>query len=409
MQLSRLVRGCGLFFVLALFSSNGYSDWQMDMTNGVTDISNEVFDLHRIMLYWCVGIGVVVFGAMLYSIIVHRKSRGRKAAQFHESTFVEILWTVAPFLILILMAIPATKTLIAMSDTSDSALTVKITGSQWKWHYEYLEYEGNTDLNLDYTSVLSTPQSEIQRPAFSSGLFPNSIAKDAYKPDGDYPAFNENYKADVDKPLVIPTGKKVRFLITSDDVIHSWWVPDFAIKKDAVPGFINELWTQLPEENTGLYRGQCAELCGKDHAFMPIVVDARSPADFERWLETAQAEQLKAEEEAANSVDRVFTKEELMEKGEKDYMARCSACHQANGQGLPPTFPSLVGSGVAVGPVQDHIDIVNQGKNAMPGFAGVLDPATLAAIITYERNAWGNVPADGIELVQPKDVVAKSE
>ncbi len=400
------VRLCSIAGVgaLAAQSSLVFAEWQLDMTPGVTDISNQVFDLHRTMLWWCVAIGVVVFGVMFYSMLKHRKSAGHKAAQFHESTTVEIIWTILPFVILIIMAIPATKVLIAMNDTEDSALTVKITGSQWKWHYEYLEWEGKSGLGVDYYSVLSTPQEEITRPMLASGLFPKNTAKDAYKADGAYPEQSEFYKSDVDKPLVIPTGRKVRFLITSDDVIHAWWVPDFAIKKDAIPGFINELWTLVPEDKPGIYRGQCAELCGKDHAFMPVVVDARSPEEFEQWLASAKAEQEAAALAAANSLDKTFTKEELMEEGEKAYIARCSACHQANGQGLPPTFPSLVNSPIAIGPVQDHIDIVNNGKNAMPAFASMLSPKEIAAIVTYERNAWGNSPSDDVAVVQPRDV-----
>lgn len=385
-------------------SSSVFAEWQLDMTPGVTDISQQVFDMHRTMLWWCVAIGIVVFGAMFYSMIKHRHSKGYKAAQFHESTTVEILWTIVPFLILILMAIPATKVLIAMSDTSESALTVKITGSQWKWHYEYLDWEGEGNIGVDYYSVLSTPSEEILRPALASGLFPKNTAKDSYREDGNYPDRDELYKRDVDKPLVIPTGRKVRFLITSDDVIHSWWVPDFAIKKDAIPGFINELWTEVPVENPGTYRGQCAELCGKDHAFMPVVVDARPVEEFEQWLADAKEAQIEAELAAANSLDKTFSKEELMAEGEKQYLARCSACHQANGQGLPPTFPALAGSAIAIGAVADHIDIVNNGKNAMPAFGTMLSPKEIAAIVTYERNAWGNTPSDGVDVVQPRDV-----
>ena len=393
--------------VLAVASGNALAGWQLDMTPGVTEVSQQIFDMHRIMLWWCVAIGIVVFGAMFYSILKHRKSKGHKAAQFHEITAVEIAWTVVPFLILIAMAVPATKALIAMSDTSDSALTIKITGSQWKWHYEYLEYEGDTGISLDYLSVLSTPREQIERPARSAGLFPKGLAADRYDPSGNYPEYGENYNIEVDNPLVIPTGKKVRFLITSDDVIHAWWVPKFAIKKDAIPGFINELWVNVPDGQDGIYRGQCAELCGKDHAFMPIVVDARPAEEFDKWLASAQEAQAKAEKEAASSVNKTFTKEELMAKGEADYLARCAACHQPNGKGLPPTFPALAGQGIAIGDVQAHIDIVNNGKNAMPAFKGVLDPATIAAIITYERNAWGNVPSDGVDVVQPRDVVSE--
>lgn len=393
--------GLGL---LAVTSQTALAAWQLDMTPGVTDISQEVFALHRTMLWWCVAIGVVVFGAMFYSMIKHRKSKGQQAAHFHESTTVEIIWTVAPFLILILMAVPATKLLIKMSDTSDSALTVKITGSQWKWHYEYLDYQGNTDISLAYFSVLSTPRDQIERPARASGLFPKGAAKDRYQEDGRYPEAGEHYNMEVDKPLVIPTGRKVRFLITSDDVIHAWWVPDFAIKKDAIPGFINELWVNVPADRPGIYRGFCAELCGKDHAFMPVVVEAKTEAEFEQWLADAQEQQKQEELAAASSIDKTFSKEELMAEGEKAYMARCSACHQPNGQGLPPTFPSLVGSPYTVGDIANHIEIVKKGKNAMPGFAAALTPKEMAAIITYERNAWGNVPSDGVDVVQPRDV-----
>ncbi|MAR89679.1 MAG: cytochrome c oxidase subunit II [Pseudomonadales bacterium] len=398
-------RSLAIGSALATITTSGaFADLQFDMTPGVTEISQQVFDMHRTMLWWCVAIGVVVFGAMFYSMIKHRKSKGYKASQFHESTAVEVVWTIVPFIILILMAIPATKVLIEMNDTRDSALTVKITGSQWKWHYEYLEWEGKGSPGVDYYSVLSTPSEEIMRPIRASGLFPKNTAQDSYRPDGQYPAQNELYKQDVDKPLVIPTGRKVRFLITSDDVIHSWWVPDFAVKRDAIPGFINELWTQVPEGKEGIYRGQCAELCGKDHAFMPVVVDARSPEEFEQWLADAREAQQAEALAAASSLDKTFTKDELMAEGEKAYLARCSACHQANGQGLPPTFPSLVGSAIATGPVADHIDIVNNGKNAMPGFSAMLTPKEIAAIVTYERNAWGNTPSDGVDVVQPRDV-----
>ncbi len=389
----------------ATYSTTLFADYQLDMTPGVTDISQQVFDMHRTMLWWCVAIGVVVFGLMFYSMFKHRKSAGHKASQFHESTTIELIWTILPFVILILMAIPATKVLVAMDNTENSALTIKVTGSQWKWHYEYLDWEGKGQPGVDFYSVLSTPQDQIIRPVLASGLFPKSIAKDAYKEDGSYAAQEALYKRNVDKPLVIPTGRKIRFVITSDDVIHSWWVPDFAIKKDAIPGFINELWTLVPEGKDGIYRGQCAELCGKDHAFMPIVVDARPVEEFEQWLTQATEEQKAAELAAANSVDKTFNKDELMEEGEKTYIARCSACHQATGQGLPPTFPSLVGSAIATGPVADHINIVLHGKNAMPAFGKVLSPKEIAAVITYERNAWGNSPADGVDIVQPRDTV----
>lgn len=394
-----------LLLTACLTSTNTLADWQMDLTPGVTAISQQVFDMHRQMLYWCVGIGAVVFGLMFYSMFAHRKSRGSESANFHESTLVEIAWTVVPFFILIIMAIPATRLLINMSDTSNPTLTIKVTGSRWKWHYDYMEYKGNDQIKLGFFSILATPLSQIHRPVFASGLFPKGVGKDEYRAEGDYAPQDEHYNLEVDHPMVVPAGAKVRLLITAEDVIHSWWVPAFAIKKDAIPGFINELWFNVPTEKTGIYRGQCAELCGKDHAFMPVVVEAKSPADFDQWLAQGQESQRQAELASSQSLDKTFTKEELIAEGEKEYVARCSACHQVNGQGLPPTFPPLAGSLIAQGPVATHITTVKFGKNVMPAFGNALPPKTLASIITYERNAWGNKPSDGIDVVQPRDIV----
>lgn len=364
---------------------------QLDMTPGVTEMSQEVFKLHRFMLWICVAIGVGVFSVMFYSILHHRKSKGVKPADFHESTMVEIIWTVIPFIILIVMAVPATKVLIAMSDTGDADLTIRVTGSQWKWHYEYLTYADNKDVGLGYYSVLSTPREQFERQGKGFTNTPDFTR-------------SPHYLSEVDKPLVIPTGKKVRFLVTSDDVIHSWWVPDFALKRDAIPGFVNEIWTKVPAGKEGVYRGRCAELCGKDHAFMPIVVEAKAPAEFAAWLKEAK---VKADEEAkaaANSVNYKFASlDEAKKVGEEVYTARCAACHQVTGEGLPPMFPALKGSKIAADKarVADHIHIVQNGKNAMPAWKGMLSPKEMAAVITYERNAWGNNTGD---LVQPSDV-----
>ncbi|MFZ5560070.1 MAG: cytochrome c oxidase subunit II [Pseudomonadota bacterium] len=369
---------------------------QLDMTPGVTEISQKVFELHRFMLYICIAIGVGVFGAMFYSLFKHRKAKGAKAADFHESTLVEVIWTVIPFIILIVMAIPATRVLIAMDDTGDADLTVRVTGSQWKWHYEYLSYGDNRDVGLGFLSVLSTPRDQYERQGKGVG---GSNVPDFEK--------HPNYLVEVDKPLVIPTGKKVRFLVTSDDVIHAWWVPDFALKRDAIPGFINEIWTNVPVGKEGVYRGRCAELCGKDHAFMPIVVEAKSPSDFDAWLKEAR---VRAEEEAraaASSVDYKFADiAEANKLGEEVYNGKCMACHQAGGVGMPPMFPALKGSKVVTAKDQlpAQIDILNNGRNAMPAWKGVLTPKEIAAVITYTRNAWGNDTGD---LVQPSDVVAK--
>jgi len=353
------------------------AEMPLNMTKGVTEISQQVYDLHMTIFYICCGIGLVVFGAMFWSIVHHRKAKGVQPAQFHESTKVELLWTAIPVVILVLMAIPATKTLIAMEDTTKSDVTVLVTGSQWKWHYKYLEYP------VEYYSLLATPAKQIQ----------NKLQK------------NANYLLEVDRPLVIPTGKKVRFLMTSDDVIHSWWVPAFAVKKDANPGYINEAWTQVNEPGT--YRGQCAELCGKDHGFMPIVVVAKSPDDFNQWIEAegARLAKLKAAEQELLSMQ--MTMAEAMTLGEKVYLGHCAACHQPGGAGLPGVFPALKGSKIATLADQKaaHIDIVLNGKagTAMQAFGKQLSLQEIAAVISYERNAWDNNTGD---LVQAADVQA---
>ncbi|WP_051144703.1 cytochrome c oxidase subunit II [Perlucidibaca piscinae] len=385
----RYVAGVCCLLPLPVLAASGW-----DMTAGVTDISNQVFSLHRTILYICIAIGLVVFGMMFWSILHHRKSKGAVAANFHESTTVEIIWTVIPFLILIGMAIPATKVLVAMNDTADSDLTIRVTGSQWKWHYEYLTYGDDKDVGVGFLSALSTPREQYERQA---GGFGSSNLPDFEK--------HPNYLIEVDRPLVIPTGKKVRFLVTSDDVIHAWWVPDFALKRDAVPGFINELWTEVPAGKEGVYRGRCAELCGKDHAFMPIVVEARSDAEFKTWLKQAKVRAAEEAKAAAASVDYKFPSlDAAMKEGEAVYTARCAACHQVNGEGLPPMFPALKGSAMATTKTRlgEHIDIVVAGKNAMPAWKAILTPREMAAVVTYERNAWGNSTGD---LVQPAEMV----
>jgi cytochrome c oxidase subunit 2 len=342
----------------------------LNMPVGVTDVGRSIFDLHMIILWICVAIGALVFGVMFYSIIYHRKSRGVKPAQFHESTKVEIAWTVVPFLILITMAVPATSTLLDIYDFDDAEMDVLVTGYQWKWKYEYLAEEGE---NVAFFSNLSTPQSEIY----------NTDEK------------NENYLLEVDEPLVIPVDTKVRFLVTANDVIHSWWVPELAVKKDAIPGFINETWTRANE--IGTYRGQCAELCGKDHGFMPIVVEVVSKEDYAAWLGEKQEQAAKVKELMAQT----FTLDELMERGKAVYARNCLACHGAQGEG--GVGPAIAGSAVAQGPLGGHLNI---GINGVPGtamqaFGGQLNDVDLAAVITYQRNAFGNNMGD---LVQPIDV-----
>jgi len=379
----RWLLGGGLCFG-SLLSSSAWADSQLNLTKGVTAVSREVYDLHMLALYICTAIGVVVFGAMFWSMFFHRKSKGVKAADFHESTKVEILWTAIPIVILIAMAVPATSTLIDMENNDNSEVTIQITGSQCKWHYKYF------DQNIEYYSVLSTPREQYEN---QNGSF-----------DGNGASKGENYLLEVDKPLVIPANKKVRFLITSDDVIHSWWVPEFAVKQDANPGFINEAWTNV--DKPGVYRGQCAELCGKDHGFMPIVVEVKSPEDYDAWLKEQHALAAKSADAEKASLSASMSKEELMQLGESTYMAYCAACHQPTGLGLPPAFPALKGSVIATtGSVAEHINVVFNGRagTGMQGYGKQLSLKEIAAVVTYERNAWGNDTGD---LVQSADVKA---
>jgi cytochrome c oxidase subunit 2 len=358
-----------LFVAGFLVPHQAAADWTLNMDPGVTEISRSVFDLHMAIFYICVAIGVLVFGTMLWSIIHHRKSRNAKAHPFHESLLVEILWTFVPFAILVAMAVPASSTLIKMYDNSDADLDIQITGYQWKWRYHYLEQD------VDFFSTLSTPREQIT----------NESAK------------GEHYLLEVDRPLVLPANRKIRFLVTSNDVIHSWWVPAFAVKKDAIPGFINETWTRVTEP--GIYRGQCAELCGQDHGFMPIVVEVKPQAEFDQWLLKTRA----AQQAADNGLEKIWTRDELMNSGEQIYSNHCAVCHQRNGEGIPGGFPALKGSGVVMGPIEQHSDVVLFGRKgtAMQAFGEQLNAVDLAAVITYERNAWGN---DRRDFVSPQQI-----
>jgi cytochrome c oxidase subunit 2 len=322
-----------------------------------------------LILWICVAIFVVVFGAMFYSIARHRKSLGAKPASFHDNVKLEVLWTIIPFLILVGMAIPSTATLIEMEDTSKSDMTVKITGYQWKWKYDYPDHD------VSFFSNLSTPADQIENRADKG----------------------EHYLLEVDNPVVLPVGKKVRFLLTANDVLHAWWVPQLGVKKDAIPGFINEMWTRI--DQPGVYRGQCAELCGKDHGFMPIVVNAVSQEDFDKWV--ASQKQRAASDAAA--ADKVWSKDELLAKGKQVYQ-QCAACHGPNGEGVGP-FPKMTGSKIATGPLDGHLNIVLNGKpgTAMQAFGAQLSNADIAAVVTYERNALGNQVGD---IVQPAQVAA---
>ena len=356
-------------FCLALVSGLAVAEYGLNLQKPVTPVAHKILELHNMIMVICLIIFVVVFSFMFYAIFMHRKSRGHKAAKFHESSTLEVVWSTIPFVILVGMAIPSTATLLYMDDTRDSELTVKITGYQWKWEYEY------PDHGISYFSNLSTPREQIQ----------NKSEKGEY------------YLLEVDEPMVLPVGKKVRFLITSNDVIHSWWVPQFGVKKDAIPGFINEMWTSIDEPGT--YRGQCAELCGKGHGFMPIVVEAVEENEFKKWVSTQRDKILTAQASAA----RQWDKSELMARGKQVYSA-CIACHGANGEGAGP-FPKLTGGKITTGPVADHLHIVFNGKpgTAMQAFGKQFNDADIAAVVTYERNAFGNNTGD---IVQPSQVKA---
>jgi len=364
----------------SLISFDGRS--QLNMTQGVTEISHEIYDLHTAILWICAVIGLIVFGLMFYSMLKHRKSPDRQASTFHESTALEIFWSIIPLVIVVWMAYMATSTLIKTYDSAESILTVKVTGSRWKWHYDYLQYKDNSNINVDFYSNLSTPPAQYEN--YDSAGEPK----------------DSEYLKGVDNPLVIPSSQKVRFVVTSEDVIHAWWVPDFAIKKDAVPGFINELWTLVPEGKEGRYYGECAELCGKNHAFMPVVVDVVTPDEFIAWIAQQEADKLAAAKADEASLMATLTLDELMVTGEEVYKGKCAVCHGVNGEGgMGPTF---VGSDLATNPErkQEHLDILLNGRNIMPSFKAMLSAKELAAVVTFERNAWGNNSGD---TIQPAD------
>lgn len=372
MRIRQYLSALVLFFPFVTLASN--DDSSFNLTRGVTQISAQVYDLHMTIFYICLAIGIVVFGAMFWAIIYHRKSKGAVSANFHESIKVEILWTLIPFFILVGMAIPATQVLIAMEDPSESDITVQVTGSQWKWHYRYFDHD------IEFFSLLASSSAQIH---------------------GEQKK-RENYLLEVDRPLVLPVGKKVRFLITSEDVIHSWWVPDFALKKDANPGFINEAWTII--DKPGIYRGQCAELCGKNHGFMPIVVIAKPQDEFDLWIKNTSATQEKMRQEEQKLLSMNMDMDELFSLGEKVYNSRCAACHQINGLGMPGIFPALDKSDIAINKsrISDHLHVVIHGKSgtAMQAFGAQLSLKELAAVITYERNAWSNKTGDVIQASQ---------
>lgn len=354
--------------LMAFGLGTAQADYTLNLMKGVTKVSNDLYDLHMLILWICVFIGIGVFGTMFYSIYHHRKSKGHKAEQFHENTTVEIIWTIIPTLILIGMAIPATKAMMELDDVQDSEMSIKVTGHQWKWEYEYL------DNGIHFFSSLDEASNKVRQ--VGSGLDPRSVP---------------NYLLNVDKPLVIPTKKKIRFVFTAKDVIHSWWVPDLGWKKDTIPGFINESWTSVDEPGT--YRGQCTELCGKDHGFMPIVVIAMNEPEYNVWVEQQKAAVI-AE---AGSANKQWSNEELIAKGKAVYETSCASCHMPDGAGLPGTFPALKASPVVTGDINAQVKLVLNGKGMMPAFEKMLSAVDLAAVITYTRNGLGNSVGDSIQ------------
>ncbi len=367
----------------AYLGTGGPVPYELNLQPPATQIASQIYDLHTWMMIVCMIIFVAVFGVMFYSIFKHRKSLGHKPATFHESTTVEIAWTVVPFLIVIGMALPATRTVVSMKDTSNADLTIKATGMQWKWGYDYLKGEGE---GISFLSNLSTPRAQVGSP----GVAPTQQRGD-------------NYLIEVDNEVVVPVHKKIRMVLTANDVIHAWSIPAFGVKQDAIPGFVRDTW--FKSEHVGTFRGNCAELCGKEHAFMPIVVKVVSDADYKVWVDGKK----KAMAALADDPNKTWTIDELKVKGEKVYTANCAVCHQATGKGMPGAFAALDGSPVVNGPKAEQIHVLLNGKKSgkfpseMPAWKQLSD-TDIAAVITYTRNNWSNKAAENI--VQPAEVVA---
>jgi len=395
MLLKRL-RALAAFAATFLASFPSLAEYHVDILPPATPVARQIYDLHFGILWVCVAIFVIVFGAMFWSVFRHRRSAGAKAAQFHENTTIEVIWTIVPFIILIGIAYPATKTVLDMKDTSNADMTVKVTAYQWKWEYDY-QQDG-----VKFLSNLATPRDQIDERGGKTGA-----------------PKNEHYLLEVDHPMVVPVGKRVRVLITSNDVIHGWYVPQLGVNQYGIPGFIKDAWFEI--DKPGTYRGQCSQICGKEHGYMPIVVVAKSPEDYAAWVKDTKAKMpvaaaapapevpagtqvAAAAPAAAADPNKKWSLDELKAAGEKLYAANCSACHQPTGKGMPPAFPALDGSKTVNGPKAAHIMTVLKGRTgtAMASFARLSD-ADLAAIITYERNAWGNHTG---EAIQPAEIAA---
>jgi cytochrome c oxidase subunit 2 len=373
--LSGVLALSGLLFAGAALAVNdspgGPAVNELNFQTPVTKIAEELYSLHTFMLIICTVIFLGVFGVMFYSVLMHRKSKGHKASNFHESTTVEIIWTIVPFVIVVLMALPATKAVVAMKDTTNADLTVKVTGYQWKWGYDYVKGPGE---GINFLSTLSTPRSEV------NGQAPIS----------------ELYLQEVDNPLVVPVDKKIRIITTANDVVHSWYVPAFGVKQDAIPGFVRDTWFKA--DKTGTFRGFCTELCGKEHAYMPVVVEVLSAEDYTAWVD-GQKKKMAA---SADDPNKTYTMDELKARGAQVYSSNCAVCHQATGKGAGQ-FPALDGSKIANGPIADHVSIVLKGKGAMPNWGATLNNVEIASVITYERNTWGNHTGDILQPLQVAD------
>jgi cytochrome c oxidase subunit 2 len=359
----------------SVIAGSAWADYQLNLPAPKSVLAQQIYDLHSLILWVCAAIFVAVFAPLAYALLKHRKRTGHRAARFHENTRLEIVWTVVPFLILAGMAVPATHLVLAQKDATAPDLTIKVTGHQWKWEYDYL------DEGVKFQSVMSTPQDQMDGTAMKA----------------------VHYLREVDQPLVVPVGKKVRILATSTDVIHAWWVPELGVKQDAIPGFIRDTWFTATEP--GIYRGQCAELCGRGHAYMPIVVEVKSKPDYLAWLEERKQQQQQLVARASADLDKVFAKAELIALGEQVYASHCAMCHGPQGQGVPGAFPALAGSKLVTGPIKGHLQRVLHGKEgtAMAAFGEQLPAADIAAVITFERNSWGNHAGD---VLQPAQVVA---
>jgi len=371
-QIRSITAVIGSLLALGAAGSAHALDWYFQ--SPASEMARDIGVLHEYVMWLIIVIFVGVFGFMFYACYAHRKSKGHPADQFHENTTVEILWTVIPAVILVAIAWPVTKTVIAQKDTSAPDITLKVTGYQWKWGYDYINGEGE---GISFVSMLATPRDQIENRAEKG----------------------EHYLLEVDNEVVLPVNKKIRIIVTGADVIHSWWIPAFGAKQDAIPGFLRDLWFKV--DRPGVYRGQCVELCGKEHGFMPIVVRAVQPEQYTQWV----GEKKKAMAATADDPAKVWTQADLVARGEKVYAANCVACHQATGKGNPPAFPPLDGSKVVNGAKEGHMDTVLNGKpgTAMAAFKQQLSDTEIAAVITYERNSWGNKAG----MVQPAEVKAR--